>query len=344
MTAGRTRRTPAAALAAAIGAALAIGGCGSSAKTATTTVHPPTTATSAAPTPAVSALPAAEHPAAGQFPAPTGRSLTQLARLAQSGVQFGAATGTYTPGTRRVAFALTDSANRFVYAPTAIYISTSTSGPVQGPFLAPADPVGVAPQYRSAQNSAPGGLKAIYAAQVPLTKAKVYLVLALARTGGGLIGATGEVAVAKSSPIPDVGQRPPAISTETPAAVHGNIGLLTTRTPPESMHSVSFNQVLGKRPVALLISTPELCTSRVCGPVTDVVVSLQHEFPQIAFVHQEVYVNNQPSRGLRPQLHAFHLETEPWLFTINRRGVIAARIEGTWGVNEARQALEAALR
>jgi len=156
--------------------------------------------------------------------------------------------------------------------------------------------------------------------------------------------ADGEVAVAASSPIPDVGQRPPAIATDTPATVHGDLALLTTRIPPEDMHAVSFSQVLGKRPIALLFSTPQLCTSRVCGPVTDVLVSLEHEFSgRITFIHEEIYVNNQPSKGLRPQMKAFHLQTEPWLFTVDRSGVITARLEGAFGVDEARQALEAAL-
>ena len=147
-----------------------------------------------------------------------------------------------------------------------------------------------------------------------------------------------------STPIPGVGQRPPDVATDTLATVHGNIALLTTRQPPENMHAVSFNQVLGRQPIALLFSTPELCTSRVCGPVTDLLVSLQHEFPAITFIHEEVYVDNNPAKGLRPQLHAFHLETEPWLFTIDRNGVIVSRLQGAFGVNEARQALEAALR
>jgi hypothetical protein len=55
-------------------------------------------------------------------------------------------------------------------------------------------------------------------------------------------------------------------------------------------------------------------------------------------------VDNQPSKGLRPQLKAFHLETEPWLFTINRHGVIAARLEGSFGVNAFTHAIQAALR
>ena len=111
------------------------------------------------------------------------------------------------------------------------------------------------------------------------------------------------------------------------------------------MQGSSLAQVLGKRPVALLFSTPQLCVSKVCGPVTDIAVELQHEFGQrIAFIHEEVYVNNQPTQGLRPQLKAFHLRTEPWLFTINRRGIIAARLEGAFGVTGFRQAIEAALR
>ncbi len=259
-----------------------------------------------------------------------------------SSAQFGAATGSFTPGTRRVAFALNTNSGAFIYAPTVVYIA---SGPgahdVRGPFPAPADPMSVAPQFRSKQNAGPGGIQAIYEAELPLPHAGTFTLLSLTRTPAGLVGAPGEVAVAAKSPIPDVGQPAPSIITDT----HGSVSLLTTRIPPEQMHAVSLNQVLGKQPVALLFSTPQLCTSRVCGPVTDIAVSLQPEFAsRIAFIHEEVYVANQPSKGLRPQMKAFHLETEPWLFTINRHGVIVARLEGAFGVNALRQALQAALR
>jgi hypothetical protein len=262
----------------------------------------------------------------------------------KSSAQLGAATGTFTPGTQRLAFGLTASSGEYIYAPTAIYFAKSPSTPAKGPFLAPADPMSVAPQYRSKQNSGPGGIKAIYATELPVPHAGTYTVLSITRTKKGLIGAPGEIAVAKSSPIPDVGQRPPDIATDTAATVGGDMALLTTRVPPEQMHSVSLQQVLGKRPIALLFSTPQFCISRVCGPVTDVAVELQHEFSKrITFIHEEVYVDNQPSKGLRPQLKAFHLRTEPWLFTINRRGIITARLEGAFGTTELRQALRAAL-
>jgi hypothetical protein len=341
--------------------ALALTGCGSSASSSSSTAPAAgstsaaasstaaaagsTTSAAAAPAPAVAELGPAQRPRAGQFPAAGGHSLQQLAKLATASVSLGAATGTFTPGTQRFAFALTTSAGRFVYAPTAIYISTSPSAPAKGPFLAPADPMGVAPQYRSQQNSGPGGIQAIYATDLPVPKAGTYTVLALTRTAKGLIGAPGELAVAASSPIPAVGQRAPSIATDTAATVHDDTALLTTRLPPEHMASESLDQVLGKRPVALLFSTPQLCTSRVCGPVTDVAVQLQQRFgTRVAFIHQEVYVDNQPSKGLRPQLKAFHLRTEPWLFMINRHGVIVARLEGAFGTAELTKALDAALR
>ena len=34
----------------------------------------------------------------------------------------------------------------------------------------------------------------------------------------------------------------------------------------------------------------------------------------------EIYNDNDPSKGVRPQVRAFHLPSEPWLFTIDRHG------------------------
>ncbi|MGI8573106.1 MAG: hypothetical protein ACR2L9_10855 [Solirubrobacteraceae bacterium] len=332
-----------------VAAALVMAGCGSSSSSSAarpgTSATATAPATTAGPPPAISELSAAERPGLAQFPEPHGRTLRQMGALIKSSAQLGAATGTYTPGLRRLAFGLTNTSGAFIYAPTAVYIATSPGAPARGPYLAPADSTNVAPQYRSEQNAGPGGIQAIYATQLPVPKPGIYYVLSLTRVPRGLIGAPGQVAVAASSPIPDVGEHPPDIQTDTLATAHGNAALLTTRVPPERMQSVSLTEVLGRRPVALLFSTPQLCTSRICGPVTDVAVQLQHQFgSQIAFIHEEIYASNQPSKGLRPQLKAFHLETEPWMFVVNRQGIITARLEGAFGVNELRQALEAALR
>ena len=141
------------------------------------------------PAPAIDELGAAQQPPSPSSPAAGGRSPSSWAGWPRASVSLGAATGTFTPGTQRFAFALTTSAGRFVYAPTAIYIATNPTAPAKGPFLAPADPMGVTPQYRSKQNTGPGGIKAIYAAALPVPKAGTYAVLSLTLSAKGLIGA-----------------------------------------------------------------------------------------------------------------------------------------------------------
>ncbi|HWE58062.1 MAG TPA: hypothetical protein VG228_00070, partial [Solirubrobacteraceae bacterium] len=161
--------------------ALAIFGCGSSSSSssslasskssqtaATSSTESTTSSTAPVLPPAVNELATAQRPSASQFPSPRGRSLQQLGQLVKSSAELGAATGTFTPGTRRLAFGLTTSSGAFIYAPTAVYIAKTASSPAQGPYLAPADPMSVLPQYRSKENSGPGGIKAIYAAQLPI--------------------------------------------------------------------------------------------------------------------------------------------------------------------------------
>ncbi len=131
--------------------------------------------------PGVAELGAAEHPARGEFPSAARRSLIALAKLVGATASLGAANGNFTPGPRRYAFALTNKAERFIYAPTAVYLAATPTSPAEGPFLAPADPMAVSAAYRSAQNTGPGGLGAIYFTELPLPRSGVFDVLSLTR-------------------------------------------------------------------------------------------------------------------------------------------------------------------
>jgi hypothetical protein len=332
--------------------ALGVSACGSSSskKDTTSTASTPSTTTSTSAstdTTASSAasLAAAAHPSAAQFPATRGRTLTQMTKGLTPVGDVAPATGTFVPGTQRFGFELLDKQQKFVYGPTAVYIAKGPGSPARGPFLAPADSLTVAPAYRSTASKAGGEPPAVLAANVPVPKAGTWSILTLTKVGGKLLGGATQLAARASSPIPGPGDVAPVIDTLTLASAHGKIALVTTRVPPEDMHSVSAKSVLGKKPVALLFSTPALCQSRVCGPVTDVVASLQKQFQgRITFIHQEVYANNNPVKGYRPQMKAYHLQTEPWLFTVDRHGRVAARLEGAFGHNAVEAALKAALR
>jgi hypothetical protein len=145
---------------------------------------------------------------------------------------------------------------------------------------------------------------------------------------------------ASNDPIPAVGEEPPRIHTPTEADAGGDIASIDTRLPPSSMHDADFADVLGEKPVVLLFATPQLCQSRVCGPVVDIAEQEKAESGgEVEFIHMEVFRDNRLDRGIRPQMAAFRLRTEPWLFTFDRAGNVAARIEGAFSQRELEQAI-----
>ena len=110
------------------------------------------------------------------------------------------------------------------------------------------------------------------------------------------------------------------------------------------MHDVSFAEVVGKKPAILLFATPQLCQSRVCGPVVDIAEQLKKTYgDRMAFIHQEVYKDNKVEKGLRQPLKTFNLQTEPWLFAVNKDGEITARLEGSFGFDAMQAAIKSAL-
>ncbi len=249
------------------------------------------------------AVAAAQKVSASDFPAPGRQTLSDLGKTVGE-VQLGLATMEFTPGKNRLAFGvLTSDNSSFIYGKSAVYIARTPEEVPEGPFPAPADPLVVEPAFRSRTAAAEkDSIAAIYAAEVDLRPGR-YAVLAVTKTPQGLVGGGTFIRVKRSSPVPAVGDRPPPIETETVASAAGNIESIETRIPEDDMHEESFADVIGKKPVVLLMATPALCQTRVCGPVTDIAAQLQKEYGDKAtFIHQEVYEDNKVQNGLREPL------------------------------------------
>ena len=292
---------------------------------------------------------AASKPAASSFPSAEGKSLNELAQEIKGGgsTEAGLATSVFTVGNNRLAFGMIDDQGQFVYGPTAVYTAPTPDSRARGPFVAPADVLITEGRYRSqqaAEESDP--FAAVYQANVDFSKKGSWVVLAVTQTGNTFVAAPTrvEVSTKKDDQIPDVGEAAPKVATDTLASVGGDEEMLDTRTPPSDMHEHSFDEVVGKKRVALLFSKPQLCQSRVCGPVTDIALQMKAKYgDDFEFIHQEVYADNDPNAGLRPPLQAFRLRTEPWLFVVGKDGRITARLEGSFGLNGFEDALKTAL-
>ncbi len=116
---------------------------------------------------------------------------------------------------------------------------------------------------------------------------------------------------------------------------------ICTRTPPCPLHTESLADVIGDgTPVAVLFATPARCQSEYCGPVLDTLLSVRRAYPDIRFVHVEIYQDNKTT-DVAPTVTAWQLPSEPWLYTVDGAGTIVGAIDGAFGKGEIVQQLEA---
>ena len=286
------------------------------------------------------------------FPKASGKTLAQLREgLGPGGPVLAPSVSQLTTGENRFGFGLFDrSRAQIADASVAVYVAPAGGGEAKGPYPARFESLAVRPQYQSRQTATdPDSAQSVYVAQIPFDQPGEYEVLGITRVDDRLVAATSAVPrlpvldVAADT-IPRPGDEAPRISTSTEADVGGDIASIDTRIPPSSMHSADFADVVGKKPTVLLFATPALCQSRVCGPVVDIAESVKAgaEGEGVEFIHQEVFVDNRIDKGLRPQLTEFNLQTEPWLFTVDKNGKVAARLEGAFSERELTAAIRQA--
>lgn len=289
-------------------------------------------------------------PAAAEFPTAQGKTIDQV--LESSGAKptklvIAPAAREFEVGPNRYPFGVFTVGNEQISdADAALYFARDENSPVQGPLPARVSSLETKPAYRAQGTEAPGEAKTVYVVpKVDFDRPGPWLAIAILKGADGLEASrVPSPVVLRSSPVPAVGDRAPRIHTPTAASVGGDLSKIDTRVPPDQMHEVDFADALGKKPVVLVFATPALCQSRVCGPVVDVAQQVADKYKdQADFIHMEVYNENDMAKGVRPQLRAFNLETEPWTFLVDRDGVIRDRIEGAYGVFELEQAMKTIL-
>ena len=249
-----------------------------------------------------------------------------------------AGTATHEPGDARVSFLVTTQQGEVVTLPTArVWVARSLEAI---PFLedeAKLERIGVA-----------GGAEAdathIYVARLRLPEPGTYWLVAEPEGGATAVQAVGNVVV-EDSPVPNVGDPAPASKTPTVASTGGDLSKLTTGSPPDDSlyrHSVA-DSLRAKVPFVVTFATPKFCSSRTCGPVTEVVhdVASRYEEQGVRFIHVEVFEGNDPANGFNRFMKEWNLTTEPWTFVVGADGKIVERFEGTVSTLELEAALDA---
>ncbi|HEX6603190.1 MAG TPA: hypothetical protein VF030_11170 [Solirubrobacterales bacterium] len=344
-----------------LAAAAPLAGCGGGSDSESTAAVPP---------------PAQSHPAPPKsaFPAVEGRTLRQVLKAADAPAELVVqpAAVVFYPGENRYPFGIFDRDEREIPdAEVALYLAKvpkpkpgaeSKSGnrgqlskaqaqaldqPARGPFPASIESLATKPAFRSEPiREGPAPATVVYSTQLDLPREGEWRLAAIIKEDGELKGALlpGAAVVGEFERIPRPGDKAPFIHSPTTQDVDGDLSKITTRVPPDTQNKVDYAEAIGKEPIVLLFATPEFCQSRVCGPVVDVAEQAKQEYgDKAAFIHMEIYNQNDPDQGVRPQVRAFRLPSEPYLFTIDRNGIVRDEVEGAFGLKLMHEAVDKAI-
>lgn len=293
-------------------------------------------------------------PAASEFPAAEGETLASLyERTGPSQLVVVPVAQTYEEGDR-YAFVLSTAAREEVAdADVALYFAPER-GPVRGPYPARSEPLQASPQFRSRSTGEdPAKSQTLYVVDhPPFGREGSWQVMATIHAGGSLgsVMAPGIFVgyypsrvhgfPVMAEPPLSVGEAAPRVHTPTADEV-ASVKEIDTRVPPDRMHEDDLADVLGRKPVIVAFATPASCQTWACGPVLDATEEASERFgDEISFIHMEIYKGNDPAAGIRPQVSAFRLHSETWLFAIDAEGIVRTRLEGAWGVADVEAAAE----
>lgn len=267
--------------------------------------------------------------------------VARLSRQSGEDVEIAFGASDFAVGTNRLPVAVIRGNGKLVQAPRArIFIARSAAASPEIETTAKLVPLGPHSHPGRTQPHDHVDVTDLYVADVELRKPGRYSILV--EPEGESVQAAGEFVVRRRSESPQIGSR--AIASDTPTLADAPASQITTARPPDiELLQTSVKQALAQRaPFVVAFATPKFCQTRTCGPTVEVVESVRRRFASngIRFIHVEVYKDNEPSRGVNRWMREWKLPSEPWVFVVDKRGIIRAKFEGS--VSEAE--LEAAVR
>ena len=268
----------------------------------------------------------------GARPSPTGPvALQDVGGDAAPGLEIGDAEAELLQGASRYAFGLIGPDGPISGATATVY-----AGP---------DPTKPPTATVRATEFTEAGLRdrGLYVAELPFPTAGDYYVAIVAETSAGKLSGGTRVTVRTTSKAPVAGAKAPAVQTPTTADPRGADPLCSRRPKPCSMHAVSLDAALKNgKPTLVVFAAPAFCQTELCGPDVEILQGVADKNAGKAnFIHVEAFVaaTNPTDGKLAPSLKEFGFDTEPWLYVIDRKGVVSDRISGAFATTEVEQRL-----
>jgi hypothetical protein len=185
----------------------------------------------------------------------------------------------------------------------------------------------------------------VYVSQLEFPRAGEWGLEIIAGQGSGAPAISRlSVVVQQTSPTLPVGSPAPKSRNLVAADVKDLRQIDTSARPDPRLHQVRIADAIAMgKPQLIVFATPQFCTSRMCGPIVDIVRTLLPAYgKQVAFTHQEIW-QDFAEKKVFPTVMEWRLQSEPWIFIVDGQGIIRAKFEGLVTAREIETALQKVL-
>ena len=174
--------------------------------------------------------------------------------------------------------------------------------------------------------------KGVYVIHQTFDTPGIFKVVAQASKGSLATTTEANFQVIPTDPNIAVGAAAP-LSKGPLASEVSDITTIDTGLPPDDMHYTTIaTAVAAHHPVVAFFGSPGFCQSKTCAPEVDVVKVLQKKYQArgVDFVHVETYKGGRPDANtISPdEFNQWKLTTDPWVFVIDRSGLVSAKFDG----------------
>jgi hypothetical protein len=186
------------------------------------------------------------------------------------------------------------------------------------------------------------GVRGLYVAQLSFARAGDWGVeLLVSQANGAFEPVRLAVTVEEAAATPAVASAAPRSRNLVASDVKDLRQIDTSPRPDPRLHQVRIADAIAQgKPQLIVFATPQFCTSRMCGPVVDIVRTLLPTYgKRVAFTHQEIW-QDFADKKVFPTVEEWRLITEPWIFVVDGQGIIRAKFEGLVTARELESALQ----
>ncbi len=142
---------------------------------------------------------------------------------------------------------------------------------------------------------------------------------------------------------PAIGSPAPKTRNATLADATDITKIDSSSSPMPELHRTTIaDAIAAGKPALVLFAVPGYCDSRFCGPEYEIMKKLYGSYEgKAAMIHVEFYKDpGSPQRVPVDAVREWNLQTEPWFFVIDARGIISAKFEGPTTLKELDDALK----